>query len=256
MLSKKWKLPRRIAPLAGLLLASSAWASTPTVNWNLGAAPESGVTEIRFPLRFDNTPDASGLYFAFYVPLIGGSRPYTGIQPKLPSSTGSHTYQAIFSSFNASARSNDPQCVGGADGAKEGVSCAVRIDLDLNTFYSNRLTVRNGTDGRDYYSGDVYNDVTGARVAHIGSFNLLHTSGGNFVTQTSGGSGGFIEPYLKPGCSQAAYVVYGKPSGIVDGRTYTGGVPTIIQPKSGSCVFAASTALPEGTAVNLSPNAP
>ncbi|MEX1828158.1 hypothetical protein [Luteibacter sp. CQ10] len=242
------------ATIASLAWASHAAASTPTVSWDMGDAPKSGVTEIRFPLRFDVTPDATGLYFAFYVPLIGGSRPYTGLQPKARSSEGVHTFQAVFSSFSASAQSDDANCFGGADGAKEGVSCSVRVDLKLGTFYSNRLTVKAGAgDGRDYYSGDIYNDLTGAKVAHIGSFSLLHTSGGNFATKATGGSGGFIEPYRKDGCSQSARVGYGAPSGLAAGTIYRGDVPTISQPKSGSCIVATQSVRDGVNSVSVSP---
>ena len=219
----------------GLLAAAPAFASTPSINWSLtGNPPASGVSELHFPMSFDVTPDAKGLYFAWFSTLSGGSRPYTGFQPAPPRVKGKHTFQSVFSSFSSVAKTNDANCFYGADGGP-GVSCSVHFEAEPNRFYSNRLTATLQEGNVYYYSGDVYDDVTNQKVAHIGSFSIPKSAGaGLFRIKDSG----FIEAYLKAGCSQKVSVTYGTVTGYHQGKTYSGKPITGTVPASGNCINA------------------
>ncbi|MFC9460044.1 hypothetical protein [Streptomyces sp. NPDC056983] len=62
---------------------------------------------------------------------------------------------------------------------------------------------------------------------------------------------GFIEPYLTAGCSQQVTVRYGEPVGTEGGNTYTGSLPTVTDPTSGSCLSSTSTDTPAGRQVTV-----
>lgn len=234
------------AALLTLGSAGQSWASTPTVRWSTGApAP---VTELRLPMSVDAAPDAAGLYFAYYTTLESGTRPYAGFQPKPVDSSGRSQLQAVFSSFNANATTTDSHCQYGADGGA-GVSCAVRFPYTKGTMYSLVLK-RAGDDGStQLMTGDVVNTSTGAQVAHIGGFRLPVASG-RFRTS----DGGFVEPYLTAGCAQKVTVTYGKPQGVEGGVTHTGGLPTVTDPSSGSCLSSTSTDTGAGRRVTVTGN--
>lgn len=187
--------------------------TTPKFNWNCGS-PEP-VDELRIPITFHKTPDASGLYIAYYVTLKGGSRPYGGFQPK-PSEEGKHTIQAVFSSFSAEAKHNDPDyCVYGADGGA-GVSCSARFNAELGKEYTLVLTARDGNDDRWYYDADLFDGETA--VTHVGSFNLPADGTGRFRPFNQG----FIERYIPAGCNQIVEGTFGRIKGILNGTQYEG----------------------------------
>jgi len=220
--------------MAACFFVNASYASTPLISWSLKDAPTSGVKELHFPMSFSLTPDARGLYFAYYTTLIGGSRPYTGFQPKPPRVSGKHTFQSIFSSFNDKAKTEDSKCVYGADGGN-GVSCSTQFEVELGHFYSNRLTVSLKDNDLYYYSGDVYDDSTNEKIAHIGSFTIpLSAGAGLFKIK----DGGFIEAYLTAGCTQKISATYGEVTGYLEGKKYSGNSVKGSVPDSGNCVNA------------------
>ncbi|WP_055589622.1 hypothetical protein [Peterkaempfera griseoplana] len=230
--------------LLSLGVAGQSWASTPTSHWTTGAP--TPVTTLTLPLSVDAAPDAAGIYFAYYTTLESGTRPYAGFQPEPLDANGNHTLQAVFSSFNANATTTDANCQYGADGGA-GVSCSVRFAYTPGTMYSLVLQ-------RDYVSGDttqlmtgdVVETATGAPVAHIGSFGLPAASG-----RFKASDQGFIEPYLTAGCSQQVTVTYGRPVGTELGVDYTGSLPTVTDPASGSCLSTTSVTTDKGQQVTV-----
>ncbi|MGW6154099.1 hypothetical protein ACWFRM_13325 [Streptomyces sp. NPDC055144] len=240
--------PLRLATAAGAAVlltlgaAGESWASTPTVRWTTGAP--TPVTELTLPMSFESAPDASGIYFAYYTTLESGTRPYAGFQPK-PAVDGKPTLQAIFSSFNANATTTDSHCKYGADGGA-GVSCAVQFPYTKGTMYAVELSRVSDDGTTQLMNGEVVNTETGADVAHIGSFRLPVASG-----RFKAADQGFIEPYLTAGCSQQVTVTYGKPAGTEGGNKYTGSLPTVTDPASGSCLSSTSTDTPDGRQVTV-----
>lgn len=229
LISKKY-----VIAMATCFLANASYASTPLISWSLNQAPSSGVSELHFPMSFSVTPDERGLYFAYYTTLAGGSRPYTGFQPKPPRVTGKHTFQAIFSSFNGAAKTEDSQCVYGADGG-DGVSCAVQFDAELGHFYSNRLTASLKENNLYHYSGDVYDDSTNEKIAHIGSFTIPSNSGAGLFKIKDGG---FIEAFIPIGCTQKVEATYGQVTGYHNGNKYVGNAVKGSVPATGNCINA------------------
>ncbi|MGW2075693.1 hypothetical protein ACWCOW_02075 [Streptomyces sp. NPDC001939] len=229
--------PLRLATAAGAAVlltlgaAGESWASTPTVRWTTGAP--TPVTELTLPMSF-----------AYYTTLESGTRPYAGFQPK-PAVNGKPTLQAIFSSFNANATTTDSHCTYGADGGA-GVSCAVQFPYTKGTMYAVELSRVSDDGTTQLMNGEVVNTETGADVAHIGSFRLPVASG-----RFKAADQGFIEPYLTAGCSQQVTVTYGKPVGTEGGDTYTGSLPTVTDPASGSCLSSTSTDTAAGRQVTV-----
>jgi hypothetical protein len=95
-------------------------------------------------------------------------------------------------------------------------------------------------------NGEVVDTETGAGVAHIGSFRLPVASG-----RFKSADQGFIEPYLTAGCSQQVTVTYGRPVGTEGGNEYTGSLPTVTDPASGSCLSSTSSDTPAGRKVTV-----
>ncbi|MFI6878793.1 hypothetical protein ACIBL6_35700 [Streptomyces sp. NPDC050400] len=231
------------AALLTLGAAGQSWASTPTVRWSTSAP--TPVTKVTLPMSFESAPDASGIYFAYYTTLESGTRPYAGFQPKPVSGSGHPQLQAVFSSFNANATTTDSNCSYGADGGA-GVSCAVRFDYTKGTMYALVLQRASDDGTTQLMTGDVVNRSTGATVAHIGSFRLPIASG-----RFKASDAGFVEPYLTAGCAQRVTVTYGTPTGTEGGVTYTGGLPTVTDPTSGSCLSSTSTDTSAGRQVTV-----
>ncbi|NDZ80764.1 hypothetical protein G3I19_19975 [Streptomyces sp. SID10853] len=227
--------------------AGQSWASTPTLNWTTGAP--TPVTTLKLPMSVDSAPDAAGVYFAYYTTLESGTRPYAGFQPEPVDANGHHTLQAVFSSFNADATTTDSHCTYGADGGA-GVSCAVRFTYTPGTMYSLVLKRAGVSGDTQLMSGDVVVTGTGASVAHIGSFGLPAASG-----RFKSADQGFIEPYLTAGCGQQVKVTYGKPVGSEAGTDYTGSLPAVTDPASGSCLSTTSTDTGQGRQVTVRGNA-
>ncbi|WP_405945167.1 hypothetical protein [Streptomyces sp. NBC_00932] len=249
--------PRRRLVRSGIVLGATAllalgaagqsWASTPTLRWTTNAP--TPVTRLTLPMSVDSAPDASGIYFAYYTTLESGTRPYAGFQPKPVDANGHHMLQAVFSSFNADATTTDTHCNYGADGGA-GVSCAVQFPYTPGTMYSLVLKRASVTGDTQLMSGDVVQTATGASVAHIGSFGLPSSSG-----RFKNADQGFIEPYLTAGCSQQVTVTYGKPVGTEAGTDYTGSLPTVSDPASGSCLSTTSKTTGQGQQVTVEGNA-
>lgn len=238
--------PAAVLAGAGLLCLGTAgrtWASTPTTAWSTGSP--TPVSELTLPLAVDSAPDAAGVYFAYYTTLESGTRPYAGFQPEPVDAGGHHVLQAVFSSFNASATTTDAHCSPGADGGA-GVSCAVRFAYTPGTTYALVLRRASVTGSTQLMTGDVVQSATGAAVAHIGSFGLPATSG-----RFKAADQGFIEPYLAAGCSQQITVTYGHPVGTEAGTDHTGGLPTVTDPASGSCLGTTSQTTSRGLTVTV-----
>ncbi|OON82894.1 hypothetical protein [Streptomyces tsukubensis] len=235
------------AVLVVLGTAGESWASTPTSSWTTGAP--GPVSRLTLPMAFRSAPAAGGLYFSYYTTLESGTRPYAGFQPKEVDSAGRPTLQAVFSSFNADATTTDGNCSYGADGGA-GVSCAVRFPYEKGTMYALVLKRASVSGATQQMTGDVVNASTGAEVAHIGGFGLPSSSG-----RFKNADGGFIEPYLSAGCSQRATVTYGKPIGTEAGEEYTGGLPTVTDPASGSCLSSTSSTTAQGRQVTVTGDA-
>ncbi|WP_405686905.1 hypothetical protein OG204_24690 [Streptomyces sp. NBC_01387] len=231
------------AVLITLGAAGQSWASTPIARWSTGAP--GPVTRLTLPMAFDAAPDASGIYFAYYTTLESGTRPYAGFQPKPAGADGKPNLQAVFSSFNADATTTDSNCTYGADGGA-GVSCAVRFAYTKGTMYGLQLERASDDGTTQLMTGDVVNTATGAHVAHIGSFRLPIASG-----RFKPADQGFVEPYLTAGCTQQVTVVYGAPVGTEGGTDYTGGLPTVTDPVSGSCLSSTSTVTGGGQQVTV-----
>ncbi|MFD4946748.1 hypothetical protein ACFVYE_13950 [Streptomyces sp. NPDC058239] len=227
--------------------AGQSWASTPTLRWTTNAP--TPVTTLTLPMAVNSAPDASGIYFAYYTTLESGTRPYAGFQPKPVDANGNHVLQAIFSSFNADATTTDDHCTYGADGGA-GVSCAVRFPYTPGTMYSLVLKRAGVSGATQLMSGDVVETTTGTPVAHIGSFGLPSASG-----RFKSADQGFIEPYLTAGCGQRVTVTYGKPIGTEAGVDYSGSLPTVTDPSSGSCLSTASQTTSQGQQVTVTGNA-
>ncbi|MFD7130659.1 hypothetical protein [Streptomyces sp. NPDC059894] len=234
------------AALLTVAVAGESWASTPTIKWSSGAP--SPVSQLTLPMSFESAPDASGIYFAYYTTMESGTRPYAGFQPKPVDSDGDPNLQAVFSSFNANATTTDSNCTLGADGGA-GVSCAVRFAYTKGTMYAIVLQRVSDNGTTELLSGDVVDTTTDTTVAHIGSFSLP-SSAGLFKVSDSG----FIEPYLTAGCSQRVTVTYGTPTATQDGVTYTGTLPTVTDPSSGSCLSTTSTETSAGRQVTVTGN--
>ncbi len=224
-------------------MSTESWASTPTMQWTTSAA--TPVTTLTLPMSVDAAPDAAGLYFAYYTTLESGTRPYAGFQPKPVDASGNRTLQAIFSSFNANATTTDSHCTPGADGGA-GISCAVRFAYTPGTMYALVLQRDYASGPTQLMTGDVVETASGLPVAHIGSFELPSDSG-----RFKAADQGFIEPYVTPGCSQQVTVTYGKPVGTEAGVDYTGGLPIVTDPASGSCLSTTSTTTSKGQQVTV-----
>ncbi|MFD7923374.1 DUF3472 domain-containing protein [Streptomyces sp. NPDC059740] len=235
------------AVLLGVAMTGESFAATPTTHWTTGAP--GAVSRLTLPLAVESAPDASGIYFAFYTTLESGTRPYAGLQPKPAGSDGRSRLQAIFSSFNAEATTTDDHCSPGADGGA-GVSCAVQFPYTKGTTYDLVLKRASVSGATQLMTGDVVNGSTGATVAHIGSFSLPSGSG-----RFRASDGGFIEPYLTDGCSQQVTVTYGKPVGTEGGTDWTGDLPTVADPASGSCLSTSSTTTAKGRQVTVTGDA-
>ncbi|MFD0339850.1 hypothetical protein ACFVH0_14315 [Streptomyces sp. NPDC127117] len=130
------------------------------------------------------------------------------------------------------------------------MSCAVRFRYTPGTMYSLVLKRAAVTGATQLMTGDVIETVTGAPVAHIGSFGLPSASGRFKMADQ-----GFIEPYLSTGCGQRITVTYGKPVGTEAGVAHTGGLPTVTDPSSGSCLSTASQTTSRGQQVTVTGNA-
>ncbi|WP_328471652.1 hypothetical protein [Streptomyces sp. NBC_00448] len=234
------------AALLGVAMTGQSWASTPTSSWSTGAP--TPVSRLTLPMSFESAPDAGGIYFAYYTTLESGTRPYAGFQPKEVDAEGRPTLQAVFSSFNAAATTTDANCSYGADGGA-GVSCAARFAYTKGTMYALVLQRASVTGDTQLMTGDVVDEATGATVTHIGSFSLPSDSG-RFKPADSG----FIEPYLTAGCGQQVTVTYGAPVGSEGGTDYTGGLPAVTDPSSGSCLSTTSTSTPQGRQVTVTGN--
>ncbi len=187
-------------------------------------------------MSFIDNPNESGMYFAFHFSMKGGSRPYLGYQSKSSSIEGKHTIQLVFSSFNETAETEHPNCNYGADGGA-GVSCATRVDIDLNTMYSIHASAKENINGRDIYTGELYNDETNQFIVEIGSFSY---PAGQGLFRNS--SQDFIEGYISGTEEQTAKVIYGSVEGInEDGDTYTSDSVTVIEDPNDICVFSAKS---------------
>lgn len=151
--------------------------------WSVENTPDSGLTDVVFPMNIANTQHESGYYFAQQISLTGQEDvAYTGLQPR-PDENGASIVHAVFSSFIDGTTSDDENCSKGADGGS-GYSCAVEIPAPYSNTY--HLSIKNA--GGDTWTGDLV-DAVSSNSTHIGTFTLPSGSGG------LSGNLGFIEDY-------------------------------------------------------------
>jgi hypothetical protein len=90
-----------------------------------------------------------------------------------------------------------------------------------------------------HYSGDVYDDSTNQKIAHIGSFTIpLSAGAGLFKIK----DGGFIEAYIPAGCTQKISATYGEVTGYLDDKKYSGNPVKDSIYETGNCVNAVFSA--------------
>ncbi|MEU9124957.1 hypothetical protein AB0C96_34790 [Streptomyces sp. NPDC048506] len=228
------------AALLPLIAPQSAFANVggnAYVNWNIANAPDSGLTNITFPITVNSaTNHNDGLYFAqqfWFTNLQQGG--YIGLQPR-PDKDGKERLHGTFSVGVPGSSSTDTTCHGGFDTGKDGVSCAADFDAVYGHPYN--LTVKQ--DG-DTWTGTATDTSTGVSTK-IGTVKLPAGSGNlqsgiNKDKPTWGPGKGFAEPYLgAPTCAELplADVVFGAPT-TTDAGGLTGNV-TIPDPAETDCV--------------------
>lgn len=176
-----------------------------SVSWEISGAPDSGLTNITFPLTVNPaTAHKSGIYFAqqfgfTHAEDVG----YTGLQPR-ENNGETERLSARFSSFIAGTTTSDPLCHEGADGGP-GVTCAVDFDAE----YGHRYDIRVERTGGDTWTGTARDTVSG-KETHLGTWTLPAGSG-----ELRGSQGGFVEYYAGiPSCAEMprSDVVFGGPT--------------------------------------------
>ena len=192
-------------------------------NWEIPGENEINTfDELRFPIKFYQTPDKSALYFAFqYILERSKESAYGGFQPTEPEGSEPHYFQYIFSSFMSDIRDYDKNsCHLGADGG-DGCTCRIVKPADIRTWYSLRVRAETKyNQNYDYYIGSIINDDTGVTLIRIGMWAVDKDKGGLFKNSYTG----FIEPYLDNPINDrhVSDVLYGIPKGYRDGKEYIG----------------------------------
>ncbi|KAJ7660187.1 hypothetical protein DFH06DRAFT_1089519 [Mycena polygramma] len=152
--------------------------------WEMSNVPESGLTDITFPITIIEADRMRGYYFAQQFSFVNSDMGYTGLQPRPDAADGTPVMHAAFSSFIAGTTSDDPNCSDGADGGA-GVSCAV----DWPGVYGRTYNLEVATMGTwsTLWVGTAVDTETGERI-HIGSYTLPAGTGG-----IEGSQEGFVE---------------------------------------------------------------
>ncbi|KAJ7064316.1 hypothetical protein C8F01DRAFT_1081647 [Mycena amicta] len=172
-----------IAPLLSLTASAHALVG---VQWSMSNVPDSGLSDITFPITIVAADHFHGYYFAQQFGFVGADDiGYTGIQPREDASDGSPVLHGVFSSFVANTTSTDANCTPGADGG-EGVSCAVEWTGVYGRTYDFEVAHNAET---NTWTGTVLDVVTGDRI-HIGSYQLPAGAMGIQSTHV-----GFVEWY-------------------------------------------------------------
>lgn len=153
-------------------------------DWSIENVPESGLQDITFPFNMAAAPHVTGYYFAQQYNFVNVDQiGYTGLQPR-EDKDGKSIIHGVFSSFQAGATSDHPNCFEGADGGP-GVSCAVEIEGDYSHTYN--CVVENI--GDTTWRGSLVDAETGESTV-IGIWSLPAGAGG-----ITGSQGGFVEYY-------------------------------------------------------------
>ncbi|KAJ7660225.1 hypothetical protein DFH06DRAFT_1326356 [Mycena polygramma] len=154
--------------------------------WAVTNVPESGLTDITFPLTIYAADHMEGYYFAQQFAFVNADIGYTGLQPRPDAADGTPVLHAVFSSFIAGTTSSDPNCSDGADGGA-GVSCSVEWSGTYGRTYD--MEVAAMSSDSTLWVGTAVDTVTGERI-HIGSYTLPEGTGG-----IEGSQEGFVEWY-------------------------------------------------------------
>ncbi|CEJ80670.1 hypothetical protein VHEMI00841 [[Torrubiella] hemipterigena] len=145
-------------------------------DWYIPDAPAQGIRSITFPMYQADAPRISGYYFAQQFQIVdsnpnNGGLGYTGLQPG-EDIDGNSTIYAVFSNFGAGVTTSHPQCRGGADGARDGVSCALRFSGSYAPTYNILVENIGGTTWRGTIT-----DTTSGIQRVIGEYTMPPTSG-------------------------------------------------------------------------------
>ncbi|TPX17498.1 uncharacterized protein E0L32_003141 [Thyridium curvatum] len=154
-------------------------------NWDFSPTPEDGLTDVTFSFNVANAPHQAGYYFAQQYSFKGAQDGgYTGVQPRADDN-GQSVLHGVFSSFQAGATTDHPNCHDGADNGP-GVSCANDVPLDYSHTYNTVVENIGGTTWR----GTLVDTDTGEEYV-IGEYTMPEGTG-----NIKGSEVGFIEYYL------------------------------------------------------------
>lgn len=203
-------LSSSIAQASALVLAAlPAVQAQALLSWEMADVPESGLSDISFPMSMAGAPHDEGFYFAMQYNFVGQEHVgYTGLQPR-PDENGSSIIHAVFSSFIDGTTSDDENCNEGADGGP-GYSCAAEIPAPYEAQYELKISNTEGTT----WTGTLVHSDTG-KESHIGTYTLPEGSGG--ITD---GQMGFVERYLGTDtCADMPFtsIVFGSPTTDTEG---------------------------------------
>ncbi|MEI2453511.1 RICIN domain-containing protein [Lysobacter firmicutimachus] len=189
---------------AGLLALGLVAASAPALadyrtgniytDWSVEGASAEGLEDITFTITVHpQSQRHMGMFVAQQFFFVNGGGGYIGLQPK-PDSSGRQRLHGIFSTFDAGSTENDPNCVSGADGDADGVSCGFTFYAEYGHPYA--LTVQ--MTAPNTWTGTATDTVTGVET-HIGTFTESPARGN---LKSSGV--GFIEHWYStvPSCLQ------------------------------------------------------
>jgi hypothetical protein len=211
--------------LAGGVLAGPASAAarpaasgTPggmaAVDYNLAAAPASGLDSLSYPLTvLENASATASWYWADEFYFVNKGTGYFGLQR-----AGQYGRTGLFSVFGSGTAKQRSWCVTGADGGA-GTSCHIHYTWVTGRTY--RLTVRLSSETKHTrtWLGTVKDLKSGATTT-LGAWSVPRSWG---LLQRA--SGGFAEYFAAvSGCRAIPQMVarYGAPSGTAGSRTYRG----------------------------------
>jgi len=233
-----------------------------SVSWELdklsGASPEtSRLTNLTFRFNVNKeTLHYDGTYFAqqfrFDNVSSGINIGYLGLQPR-QDNNGKEYLRAVFSSFISGTKTNDNNCIAGADGG-DGASCGITFPAT----YGHSYAIKVYKTALHTWSGEVQDQMS-KEVVHIGSW-ILPDSVGDLLSS----AGGFAEYYAfyKPGysqfvvpeCSQLAKInVFYGPVTTTDFDGGIGSISNVFEYNSQECIGDASgfSSQPETVSITM-----
>ncbi|KAJ7628042.1 hypothetical protein DFH06DRAFT_1338868 [Mycena polygramma] len=181
--SHKMKITSLFVLSAFLAIVPCAKALVGTF-YSVTNVPDTGLTDITFPLTIVEADHFAGYYFAQDFTFINSGRGYTGLQPRPDAEDGTPILHGVFSSFIDGTTTTDANCVTGADNGP-GVSCSA----EWNGVYGRTYNLEVKRNGSSLWVGTAIDTVTRQRM-HIGSWTLPASAEG-----IQGGEEGFVEWY-------------------------------------------------------------